>query len=162
MSETTKKARDEYMVKTIAIAVAIALFAIVIMWAICLTMIPRTQEASGSAVTSSASAQSELDAAAAASAMTVNFPEKIYVGTDAKAHVAFSVPAGNNGISERMTISQNGVVLYESAPVVPGGSLDAVFEGLHDGAAGVSIRGISSDGVEGGSVNFTVRVVEEA
>lgn len=103
--------------------------------------------------------QEELDRQVVDSMMQVDFAHELAI-TDNGVRIDFRVPDGEGACSQKITIIQGEEVKFESGVLAPGNVLEYADASLHDGAALVRVTRMT-DGVESGSVNMTVRVLDE-
>lgn len=72
------------------------------------------------------------------------------------------VPEGNNGLSERLEIEQDGKVVYRSGVVIPGNRLEWGKDSTaHEGAATATVYAVRDEADFGNPVSVEVEIVKE-
>lgn len=109
-------------------------------------------------------AQKLVDEMAEKSRITVSLAPEMRLASDGRLRVNLVVPEGNNGLSERLEIEQDGKVVYRSGIVAPGNRLEwgNNTEGAHPGPATATVYAIQSDADFGNPVSVEVNIVASA
>lgn len=107
-------------------------------------------------------AQKMLDEMTEKSRITVSIAPDMKLKDNGDLRVNLVVPEGNNGLSERLEIEQDGRVVYRSGVVSPGHLLEwGSGSSAHTGTATATIYAIQSDADFGNPVSVEVNIVAE-
>lgn len=107
-------------------------------------------------------AQKMLDEMTEKSRITVSIAPDMKLKDNGDLRVNLVVPEGNNGLSERLEIEQDGRVVYRSGVVSPGHVLEwGSNSSAHTGTATATIYAIQSDADFGNPVSVEVNIVAE-
>lgn len=107
-------------------------------------------------------AQKMLDEMTEKSRITVSIAPDMKLKDNGDLRVNLVVPEGNNGLSERLEIEQDGRVVYRSGVVSPGHVLEwGSNSTAHAGTATATIYAIQSDADFGNPVSVEVNIVAE-
>jgi hypothetical protein len=96
------------------------------------------------------------------SRITVSLAPEMALKEDGSLRVNLVVPEGNNGLSERVEVEQDGKVVYQSGVVRPGNRLEwgNGAQGAHAGPATATVYAISDDADFGNPVSVEVTITE--
>lgn len=101
-----------------------------------------------------------VDEMAEASRITVSLAPEMALAEDGRLRVNLVVPEGNNGLSERVEVEQDGSVVYRSGVVDPGYVLEwGEGSSAHAGAATATVYAIRDGADFGNPVSVEVAVV---
>jgi hypothetical protein len=107
-------------------------------------------------------AQKMLDEMTEKSRITVSIAPDMKLKDNGDLRVNLVVPEGNNGLSERLEIEQDGRVVYRSGVVSPGHLLEwGSNSTAHEGTATATIYAIQSDADFGNPVSVEVNISAE-
>lgn len=107
-------------------------------------------------------AQKMLDEMTEKSRITVSIAPDMKLKDNGDLRVNLVVPEGNNGLSERLEIEQDGRVVYRSGVVSPGHVLEwGSNSSAHTGTATATIYAIQSDADFGNPVSVEVNISAE-
>lgn len=107
-------------------------------------------------------AQQLVNDMAERSRITVSLAPEMALKEDGSLRVNLVVPEGNNGLSERVEVEQDGKVVYQSGVVRPGNRLEwgNGTQGAHAGSATATVYAISDDADFGNPVSVEVTITE--
>lgn len=107
-------------------------------------------------------AQKLVDEMAEKSRITVSLAPEMLLKSDGSIRVNLVVPEGNNGLSERLEVEQDGKVVYRSGVVEPGKRLEWGVDAkdAHAGDATATVYAIKDAADFGNPVSVEVKIVD--
>ena len=107
-------------------------------------------------------AQRMLDEMTEKSRITVSLAPEMRLRDNGDMRVNLVVPEGNNGLSERLEVEQDGRVVYRSGVVPPGNRLEwGSNSQAHEGDATATVYAVQDEADFGNPVSVEVTIVKD-